>query len=509
MRAAAIGVSIGGVALGVATRRLRVARVVVRMLAGGTAATAVLLAAAGARSSRRAGASAAAPPAGGDGHHAGPPVRLRVLIPARDEVAVIDGVLADLAAQSTTDFEVVVIDDASSDGTGDAAGAAIRSSGLAGRGRVLRRVGGPGGKGAALADVEQLRGAAGAPAAARAVLVLDADARIDAGFVERCAEGLRGAPAITARRRMAVPRSAGAFGALLARLQDDEQTVDDLVQRGRLAIGGAGELRGNGMAIRSDELARLGGWPAEAVCEDLEVSTALFLATGRGAARPPGVEIVEQPVLEPRALLRQRLRWAEGSVRRDLRIALPALTAPGIPVRRRVDVAVAAVQDAMPWVGIGLLVGATLPGDGRRRAGAAATGIAIAYLGGGWLLAATASAREPGVHPRGPVRIGARAAASVAFEAQWPLVLLGGWLRVIRSPGKGAFARTPHRPWRDYLVGSAAASDRPTARHDPPRWRRSSATPAPTRFHHRGTTRNRGTQSGSTLFLKNVRPRTS
>jgi glycosyltransferase involved in cell wall biosynthesis len=50
-----------------------------------------------------------------------PPIDVRVVVPARDEAAVIGGCVAALLPQST---EVVVVDDASSDGTGDLAAAA-------------------------------------------------------------------------------------------------------------------------------------------------------------------------------------------------------------------------------------------------------------------------------------------------------------------------------------------------------------------------------------------------
>lgn len=46
--------------------------------------------------------------------------RLSVCIPARNEATVLPGLLADLASQDHPDFEVIVVDDDSTDGTGDA-----------------------------------------------------------------------------------------------------------------------------------------------------------------------------------------------------------------------------------------------------------------------------------------------------------------------------------------------------------------------------------------------------
>jgi hypothetical protein len=425
IRLAAIGLPLLALGAG-AVAGSSVGALVVRAVGLGAVAGAVALARAGRWAGRPNGPSRASP----DGGQTGP---LRIVVAAHDEAGTIAGLVGDLAAalaDGRTDAELVVVDDRSTDGTGDVASAAIRATGLGPRARVVRRASGPDGKAAALA------GAVGETPPDAAVLVLDADARVPPAFPARVLGALRETPAITARRRMLRPRNPGRVGAILAALQDDEQLADDLVQRGRLALGGAAELRGDGMAFRRAALDALGGWPADALCEDLELSVALYAASGRGAARPRDLVVWEQPVLRPRELVRQRIRWAEGSVRRDLRVVLPALLDPSVRARRRADVAAAAAQDLVPWLGWGLVVRALGSGDGAARARRLALELAGAYLAAGLILGGTALSRRPAA--------GARVLATLAFSASWTFVLPVAWIRVARCPGRAPFRRTPH-----------------------------------------------------------------
>lgn len=357
--------------------------------------------------------------------------RVHVLVPARDEAAVIGDLVADLGAQDlrhhvdgSPGFHLTVIDDRSVDGTGEIARAAIDRAGLATVATCLRRDDEPDGKGAALAaarldDIDD----------ATIVLVLDADARIAPGVLSAVVQASNGAaPGITARRRMLVPEDG--HRAWLARCQDDEQTVDGAIQDARLALGGTGEFRGNGMALRARDLRSIGGWDRSALTEDLEAATRLVAATGRGIRRHPDVEVWEQPVLDGSRLVRQRLRWAEGAIRRDLRVTWPAVLGDRLPPRLRLDLAAYAVQTLMPWLAFGLLI----RGD---RAPARRRLIALGwtYVVGGTVVAAKAlgglDRRVPGV---------------LAVGALWPAVLPFAWLRVAFAGGPVRFAKTEHRP---------------------------------------------------------------
>jgi cellulose synthase/poly-beta-1,6-N-acetylglucosamine synthase-like glycosyltransferase len=329
--------------------------------------------------------------------------------------------------------EVIVIDDRSEDGTGEVARAAITAAGV--MGRVVRRSRGGDGKGRALAEV-----AIGVDPD-RVVVVLDADARVDAGFGDACRAAVTAATVATARRRMLRPVRGSRTADVLARLQEDEQSLDEVVQRARLALGGAAEFRGNGMVIRADLLASANGWPIEAACEDLELSSHVYLVAGRGVERPPGLVVWEQPVTGVRALIRQRLRWAEGSIRRDLRVVIPAALTGTFPVRRSIEPLVYAGQALVPWIAVGLVGRCLWPRGGAARRGLAA------------LLAAYATATMSiawaafGAWPREPLpRRAVRTVGSTAFAALWLAILPIAWLRVLLRPGAIRFARTVHAP---------------------------------------------------------------
>jgi len=350
---------------------------------------------------------------------------IHVLIAARDEAGVIGGVISDLAHQEPpTGFSVSVVDDRSTDDTAAVARGAIDAGGLGDRATVTRRSCGADGKSAALGSV---RGIAATSRAA--ILVLDADARLDADFIRRCRSGVSGARAISARRHVLRPRSRSRWARFLADAQAAEQAADDLVQRGRARLGGAGELRGNGMAMRADVLADLGGWPVPSLAEDLALSTRLYLRKGRGATRPAGFEIWEQAPTRLPTMVRQRLRWAEGSVRRDLEIVAPALADRDIPFRRRAEVPISSGQDLMPWLALGVLVGSR--SDRRTVAAELPVGYAVAAVA--IALAAAERCTSPG----------RRIAGLLALGLSWALVLPFAWLRVSLSAAV-RFRPTPH-----------------------------------------------------------------
>jgi glycosyl transferase family 2 len=355
--------------------------------------------------------------------------RIHVLVPARDEAAVIGRLIADLGGQDLRDddgrgpgFTLHVVDDRSTDGTGAIVAAAIAAAGLSTVATRSRRDDGPDGKGAALESIP-LDGIEDDTI----VLVLDADARLAPDALSTLLRVFACDPlAITARRRMLQPSDG--HRAWLARWQDDEQTVDGAIQRARLELGGTGELRGNGMAIRARDLRAIGGWDATALTEDLEATTRLVAVRGMRVHWRPEVEIWEQPVLHATALVRQRLRWAEGAVRRDLRVTWPVVLAGHIPWQLRLDLATYAAQTLVPWLGLGLLA------RGNRTSARRALAVLVgAYLAGGALIAAGAFGR-----------LDRRVPVVAAMGALWPVVLPLAWLRVAFSRGQLRFSKTAH-----------------------------------------------------------------
>lgn len=392
-----------------------------------------------------------------------------VVVAARDEAAVLPHLVADLAAQDHRSadgrpcFELIVVDDRSTDGSEAAVRAAAARHDLLGVTRVLRRgpaeaagaaaitaAGLPDGKGAALtaAPPEICRG--------EVIAVLDADARIGSDFLRRTASYFgRGAVALTARRRIMTTGLTGAARQLAA-AQDDEQTADGEIQRGRWALGGCSEFRGNGILIRRDALLAVGGWRAEALCEDLDLSTRVAARLGVRVGWGIDVVVWEEPVLAAGPLWRQRCRWAEGIVRRQLALSPSLLRSPCLSLRAKQDYLSYSAQTLMPLSILGALLGGL-----RYRNWRAAVGLAVMYLGAGTSLACDALRWET----RDGTRLGAaerllRGLRVTLFASHWLAAFVVGWGRICLGRGGIRYRKMDHvgasSRWRPGPVGASA-----------------------------------------------------
>jgi 1,2-diacylglycerol 3-beta-glucosyltransferase len=253
-----------------------------------------------------------------------------LVVPAKDEAGVIVQISRDLAAQryhrsSEPHFEVIVVDDGSSDGTGQAAREVALEHGHF---RVVRRDpgSGPATRGAALNHATTV-------ARGEVIGAVDADARVDAAFLERVMKAWRrdpGAVAIQAQKRPTNPDRSW-----ITAVHGDELLLDMASQCGRWVTGGAAELRGNGMFVQRKVLERLGGWGEEVLTEDLDMSTRLAVA-GEWVALAPEATVGEEAVDVPRMMWPQRMRWAEGSLRRLLEHG-PVLLRSRVPLSRKLD----------------------------------------------------------------------------------------------------------------------------------------------------------------------------
>ncbi|MEW5991421.1 MAG: glycosyltransferase family 2 protein [Chloroflexota bacterium] len=368
-----------------------------------------------------------------------PPPTISVLVAGRDEAVVLPQLVADIAAQDHRDpagrprFELVVVDDRSIDGTADAVRAAAREHGIAEVTTIIRRDGEglPDGKGAALtaAQPDRCRG--------DVVLVLDADARIGPGYLRRLAAYVAaGADAVTARRRILHPDTSWLAGA-----QADEQNQDGELQRGRWASGGCSEFRGNGIALRRALLASVGGWRARALTEDIDLSSRIAAAHGTTVAWAIDLEVWEEPVRTWAGLWRQRLRWAEGGLRRLLEHGPAVMRSPRLSVRARADFAAYGAQLMAPP----LILGAATAGVATGRAGTALALVAT-YLAAGGILAFDALRWEAGVDGS-PLPIGERLGRSLraaVFGAVWLGAIPGAMWRLGTRRGHVRYDKMPH-----------------------------------------------------------------
>jgi 1,2-diacylglycerol 3-beta-glucosyltransferase len=99
--------------------------------------------------------------------------------------------------------------------------------------------------------------------------------------------------------------------------QAAEMALDSYVQQQRIAVGGIGELRGNGQFVSRTALDSCGGWNEETITDDLDLTIRLHLDNWEiGLLSTPPV--LEEGVTNAVSLWHQRNRWAEGGYQRYL-----------------------------------------------------------------------------------------------------------------------------------------------------------------------------------------------
>src|ERR1035437_3097945 len=349
-RVAALSILIGGTVVGLLAGHRKFGRVVPLITAGVALGCAVPVAVASRRPPIRP-EDAAAALARGDRKPT-----FSIVVGARDEELVVRRLVDDVSrqdyrtAEGEPQFELIVVDDRSTDGTAEIVRAAAGEAGIAEITRVVLRRGDglPDGKGAALtaAQPDICNG--------DVVVVVDADARLEPWFLRHAAGYFAaGAKAVTARRRILDAGSGWLAGA-----QADEQTLDGELNRGRWAMGGCSEFRGNGIMIRRDLLASVGGWRASALTEDIDLSSRIAAAAGERVAWALDAEIWEEPVRSGGRLWHQRLRWAEGAFRRAFEHGPAVVRSRELSLGAKLDFVAYVGQLAVPAIALGATVSA-------------------------------------------------------------------------------------------------------------------------------------------------------
>ncbi len=357
-----------------------------------------------------------------------------LVVAARNEAPVIAATLASLAGQDYSQagerrFDIVVVDDGSTDETGALVHQA--ASMHPDRIRVMRREAedGPRTKAAALAVAQpHTRG--------EVIGVLDADASVSPEFLTRVMRAWQadpGAAAIQAQRRVH-NRDHGWFAAA----QDEELLMDMASQCGRRATDGTAELRGNGMFVKRDVFDRLGGWNPTALTEDLELSTRL-VAAGERIALAPQAEVGEEAVTTLRGLWRQRLRWAEGSIRRLIELGPGLLHAAHVPLSRKLDFLAFTGEFVIPPLFVTTIVASLLTIPLPRPADWSVPASLFLGYGIGSLLLAVAGLAAQG--ERGPGLAG-HAGRGALFLSHWLLVVPAALLRIAAGRQATSFVQT-------------------------------------------------------------------
>ncbi len=230
-----------------------------------------------------------------------------LLVAAKNEEAVISNLVRMLCNLDypETRYEVWVIDDHSTDRTPvllDQLAAEYKSL------KVLhRKADAGGGKSGALNQVLPLT-------KGDIVGVFDADAQVPKDLLRRVLPLFRKADMGAVQVRKAIANASQNFW---TKGQMAEMALDTFIQQQRIAIGGIGELRGNGQFVRRLALERCGGWNEETITDDLDLTIRLHLDKWDiGFLNFPAVE--EEGVTTALALWHQRNRWGEGGYQRYL-----------------------------------------------------------------------------------------------------------------------------------------------------------------------------------------------
>ncbi|MFH7027910.1 MAG: glycosyltransferase [Heteroscytonema crispum UTEX LB 1556] len=233
--------------------------------------------------------------------------RVSVLVAAKNEEAVIGKLVKNLCSLDYPDgeYEVWIIDDNSTDKTPQLlAELAKEYENL----KVFKRSpGASGGKSGALNQILPLT-------KGEILAVFDADAQVSPDMLLQVIPLFQREKVGAVQVRKAIANAKENFW---TKGQMAEMAVDMVWQQQRAAIGGIGELRGNGQFVRRTALESCGGWNEETITDDLDLTFRLHLERWDiECVFFPAVE--EEGVTNAIALWHQRNRWAEGGYQRYL-----------------------------------------------------------------------------------------------------------------------------------------------------------------------------------------------
>lgn len=269
---------------------------------------------------------------------------ISILIPCHNEAVVIKETVENILNVDYENYEIIVIDDRSTDDTKDAVLELEKKYDKVKA--LIRDKSAYPGKSAVLNDAIKI-------AKGEAYLVFDADAKIKPDFIKLLLKKYEGDDVGAIQARKVIINANQNF---LTACQYNEYVMDTHLQVGRDAVKGAVELRGNGELIKKNALVDIGGWNNETITDDLDMSTRLHIK-GWDIRFVQDAIVYEEGVVTFSALVRQRRRWVEGSIRRYLEYIWDVLFTKDMSLRVGFDLIAYISEFLLPaWLIIEIIV---------------------------------------------------------------------------------------------------------------------------------------------------------
>jgi len=260
---------------------------------------------------------------------------ISILIPAHNEECVITNTVENILQLDYPNYEVIVIDDRSTDNTASVIlNIAQQYENVH---AMVRSADAFPGKSAVLNDAFEI-------SKGDAILVFDADATVEPDFLNKLVPNLEPADVGAVQARKIIRNKDVNY---LTRCQNNEYTMDAQLQVGRDSVKGAVELRGNGELIKREAIVDIGGWNNYTITDDLDMSTRLHIK-GWDVRFCVDACVYEEGIVYLLPLFRQRRRWLEGTIRRYLEYSWQALWSKKMSLRARFDMAMYITEFIMP-----------------------------------------------------------------------------------------------------------------------------------------------------------------
>jgi len=267
-----------------------------------------------------------------------------ILIPCHNEEDVIAQTIDNILKLDYQDYEIILIDVRSSDKTPEIIKELSQNNDKISF--LIRPKEATPGKSAVLNDaIKQAKG--------DAILVFDADARIEPDFLIKILPKLEEEEVGAVQAQKVIINANQNF---LTKCQFREYILDTHFQIGRDAVRGAVELRGNGEIIKRKALESVNYWNEETITDDLDLSTRLHVK-GWDIRFCPDAKVYEEGVVDFVALIRQRRRWVEGSIRRYLEYIEDVFTSKDMSLRVGFDLIAYITEFLLPfWLTVEIFI---------------------------------------------------------------------------------------------------------------------------------------------------------